>query len=415
LGGEELREKADTDAASLPIIFFGDRWDRRKRRRQQFAVRLAAGPYVRGVLYVESPLPLTSLVKARLGLAGQDAAERWSRVRRLGSRFRPDDSGVLVCTPRTLFRLTGIGWIDRLQRRRVARQVIEGSQELWSANPRNPDALAIITHPWWPASFYRSLGLDINCYDCTDDFSTFYDVPKPVRAMLRAHDEELTRSAHVVTCVSESLLEDKRMLNPNSHLLPNGVDLDLFTNPSPPMNLRQTCDIPSDVRLLGYVGGVNQRVDTRLFRALVVSRPEWHIAIAGTNKDFSVCGVPHIHLLGQLPLEQIPAFLSEVDVCLIPHKVDDLTRSMDPQKIYDYLASGKPIVSTPVAGTERFRELIEIGRTPDEFVAAVARALGDGERSRWACLAAAAANGWQTRVERLCELVAESRCARRAA
>jgi len=74
---------------------------------------------------------------------------------------------------------------------------------------------------------------------------------------------------------------------------------------------------------------------------------------------------------------------------------------MDPQKIYDYLASGKPIVTTPVAGAERFADLVEIASTPMQFICAVDRALAEGDLDREARLQAASANSWDERVERL--------------
>lgn len=393
-----------TVSNQAPVLFFGDQWDRRKRRRQQFATRLASRNETQGVLYVESPLPLTSFVKARMGKADPDAVERWERIAREGALFSPLPR-VHVSTPRTLLRLMAQPQIDCLQSSIVRQWVVRSCQRVWSYAPRDVAPMVIVTHPWWPLSFYKSLGLEIDCYDCTDDFSTFPGLPERVRRMLRYHDEEIARSARVVTCVSQSLTEQKLKLNPNTHMVANGVDLDLFASPRQPIGLRAKYDIPEDAKILGYVGGVNRRVDTDLIRTVLMERPHYHLVIAGTNTESNLQDIPRVQLLGQLPLEQVAAFLRDVDVCLIPHKVDDLTRSMDPQKIYDYLATGKPIVSTPVAGTERICDIIHVASTPAEFIAAIDDALNDDPSMRVARLSAAAGYSWENRVESLCSLV----------
>jgi glycosyltransferase involved in cell wall biosynthesis len=118
--------------------------------------------------------------------------------------------------------------------------------------------------------------------------------------------------------------------------------------------------------------------------------------------------LPNVHFLGPRPYAALPAILEQFDVCLIPHTQDQLTLSMDPIKLYDYLACGKPIVSTAVSGVERFSDVLHVTGSPSDFIEEVGVALGERdpllrERRR----EYARQNAWPARAAELWALVQE--------
>jgi glycosyltransferase involved in cell wall biosynthesis len=130
---------------------------------------------------------------------------------------------------------------------------------------------------------------------------------------------------------------------------------------------------------LGYVGTISQRTDIGLLEYVARARPEWELHIAGRQEvplnDSGLLNLPNVRYLDTIPYQEVPSFLKSLDVCLIPHKNTDYCKSMSPLKLFQYLASGKPIVSTNIEGLERLKEHILIGQTYGDFVTCIEHAL----------------------------------------
>lgn len=135
------------------------------------------------------------------------------------------------------------------------------------------------------------------------------------------------------------------------------------------------------------------------------------------DKDAALRGLPNVHWLGRLPVAQLPAAISQMDVCLLPYERNAWTANIDSLKLYEYLACGRPVVSADVPAAHLFgdppvtpdEQLVRIGRTPEEFIAQIAAALTEHDPAAVAHRkAVAAANTWEHRVAKIEGLLADA-------
>lgn len=130
---------------------------------------------------------------------------------------------------------------------------------------------------------------------------------------------------------------------------------------------------------LGYVGTMSERTDFELLEHLARSRPDWRLLIAGKCEyplsDLPWLNLPNVEYLGVLPYPELPAFMRSLDVCLIPHRNTEYSQSMSPLKLFQYLASGRPIVTSEVAGLDKAKEHVRLAASHADFMAEVERSL----------------------------------------
>lgn len=166
---------------------------------------------------------------------------------------------------------------------------------------------------------------------------------------------------------------------------------------------------------LGYVGYIMERTDLDLIRYIAESHPEWKVILVGPQypdgllDNSGLLALPNLDYLGPIPQEQVPRFLATLDVCLMPHRDTAYSRSMGPLKLYQYLASGKPIVTTNVAGLDLVKDLIHIADTFPDFVRAIELALATDDLDKSTKrIEAAMQHTWPIRVRAMFDTVAES-------
>lgn len=388
----------DRECKEPYVIYFVDRWERQKQRRRQLAMHLSRMVNISGLLFVETTRPPWSRIGRNFG-KNDSAAGIPSNYPIL-----PDDR-MTFCSPRPLFPVYGTGIFGALARESVSRAMINTCRGAWGKHLKDLNVVTIVTHPWWPLSFYKSLGLTVDCYDCIDKVSQPTDLPPDVAGMLRVNDDDLTSAAQIVTCSSLELLSRKRLLNSNSHLLSDGVDIDLFSDPGVALNIRRKLRIPTESKLIGYHGGVSGRLDLNILMKIAETRPQWQIVIAGKIKNDSLDGVPGIHLIGDITPDQVSSFLGEMDLCIVPHKVMHLERRTVPPVIMDGLASGKPVVTTPVIPSGELYGLVEVAWSAEDFVRAIDRALMDTPKRETQRLRYASANSWQRKAKTMWGLI----------
>jgi len=248
-------------------------------------------------------------------------------------------------------------------------------------------------------------------YDVTDDWISLTQ-SHSLRELTRAQDAALCRSADAVIVCSGRLLEMKRQLSGNVHLIPNGVDAEHYRlvldghGPLPPEAGRWKRPV------FGYTGTVHpDRVDLELVAGVAARMPQASLVLLGPQylspSDLSrLRALPNVFLPGPVPYSRLPDFMRAFDVCITPHLTTDFTESLNPIKLWEYLAAGKPIVSTDVAGFRDYPALVRIARTPDEFVAALSDALEEGVALADARRNEARRHAWDERVDRIERLVA---------
>jgi glycosyltransferase involved in cell wall biosynthesis len=253
----------------------------------------------------------------------------------------------------------------------------------------------------------RAVDPVLSIYHCVDDFSA---IPHwwNQGGVLMTRETESCREADVVICTGRRLVESRRRYNSNIHFVPEGADVTAFlASASPEVPLPEAMrDLPGHV--VGYVGVIDFRLDVPLMTFLAKARPEWTFVFVGPVKgDVDDLGQlraqPNVRFFGPQERADVPAFVKGMDVCLIPYVLNDYTHHIFPLKLYEYMAAGKPIVSTdmdemrPYAGDE-----MAVARDSGEFLAAIDAAIaGDSPERAQARREAARHHSWDDRVEQV--------------
>ncbi len=253
-------------------------------------------------------------------------------------------------------------------------------------------------------------------YHVVDEYSAYPGLSPQQAQRQRDLDCQLTTRADLVFCTAQSLVDARLPLNPHTHYMPNAVDYDAFQSAlaQSPSHL---VPLSPCHPVLGVVGGINAKVDLALLADVAAQRPDWRIELVGplsygldADELARLRALPNVHFAGAVPPEQVPAVMAGCDVGLIPYKLNEQTRHVNPLKVYEYLAAGKPVVGTPLPELAQFQPLVRVAGDVDGFVGAVEAALAEGDdpQAVAARLAAAAANTWDVRVERMVGLIGEA-------
>ena len=317
------------------LVFFSlEAWDGVWRRNQYFVDGLLrADPELR-VVFVEPPRDvLHDLVSRRRPQQGR--GERPGDARYRGRL-------TLIEPTKWLPRLAGPA-SDGLLRASVARALDRAGEGaiIWV---NDPDWAGVVARRSLPA-----------LYDMTDDWLASGQSAR-VLDRIRANEKILfDRCAAIVVC-SEGLRSSRLAARPDLVLIPNAVDVDRYRVPTP-----RPDDLPNGPVAL-YVGTLHEdRVDVGLLIATgdALNRVGGSVVLVGPSALTSASrqrleDADGVVLLGERPYEQVPAYLQHAEVLIVPHSVNEFTESLDPIKLYEYLAVGRPVVSTPVAG---FRQI----------------------------------------------------------
>ncbi|MEA3001944.1 MAG: UDP-galactopyranose mutase, partial [Sphingomonadales bacterium] len=199
--------------------------------------------------------------------------------------------------------------------------------------------------------FSRGVPSACTIYDCMDELANFRFAPPQLLALER----ELLAAADVVFTGGYSLYEAKKNLHPNIHPFPSSVDRNHFAQ------ARAMDAVPDDQGSLprprfGFYGVVDERMDLELLGALADAHPEWSIVIVGPVVKVDPADLPqraNVHYLGGKSYDELPVYLGGWDVALMPFAINDSTKFISPTKTPEYLAGGRPVVSTPITDVIR--------------------------------------------------------------
>ncbi len=247
-------------------------------------------------------------------------------------------------------------------------------------------------------------------YDITDDWTTLTQSPALTR-LTSDQDTALCRRADAVIVCSERLLEMKRGLADPLHLVPNGVDADHYRRvldgsgplPAPAEGWRRP--------VLGYTGSIHpDRVDVPLVESLARRFSQGTVALIGPDmlpaEDRRLLqSCPNVILTGPVPYTRVPDFMRAFDVCITPHRVTAFTESLNPIKLWEYLAAGKPIVATDVAGFRDYPQFVRIASGADDFARAVEDALQEAPAAGEARRAEARRHSWDARLDQVLQVL----------
>lgn len=350
-------------------------WNFLWQGHQEIALRLAAAG--NRVLYVEN----TGVRAPSLRDAGRVASrlKRWARALSTDG-VRQVAPNIYVCSPvilppfgarrrRVINRKIFLPMVKRAARRLGMRDFL-----FWTYLPTDTtlDLIEMLRDPRSVVAYY-----------CVADFS---QLTPHVEELMRSEQETVSRSDVVFTNCSE-LAESFSRWNPNVHVFPFGVNLDAF----PPEDVvaadralaagnghkagqgisreaggaresvpESLANLPRPI--IGYVGGMHRHVDFGLIAEMARARPDWSWVCVGALQAEvgELAALPNVHLLGQQPHGELVRYMRQFDVCTVPYVNSVYTRTVVPTKINEYLAAGKPVVSTDLPTVCEFNREHEI-------------------------------------------------------
>ena len=389
------------------ICFGGDRWGDVKRPSQLMLQLSKRVP----VVYIEPYLSVTSLLKNWRTAFSAPARPRLRRA--LGRGVDEAAPGIhvvssMILTPpnrlSALLPARALAAVSEGQYRRASRRAFRAARRLGITSPA-----VWVSYPL-PLTVAPDGKRHLTVYDCMDRWSEFPDALTDVKygALVASAEQRLLDRADVVFCSAAGLFEAKRSsARGRTVLVRNGADIEHFSpkQRTPPPEL-------AALRrpVVGYVGALADWVDFELLRSVILSRPDWSFVFIGPlfgSKSAGdaralelISGLPNVHLLGTRPYADVPAYVESFDVATIPFKVNGLTDDTDPIKVYEYLAAGVPVVSTPLPEVLRLPD-VRIAAHSADFVRACEEAIGERRNPELvaARTAAAAANSWAARAE----------------
>jgi glycosyltransferase involved in cell wall biosynthesis len=258
----------------------------------------------------------------------------------------------------------------------------------------------------WAFGQYPSRGV---VYDCMDELSQFRFAPPE----LIANEQRLLDDADIVFTGGYELFEKKRRQHDNAHCFGCGVEYEHFAQ-------AQDLDgpIPDDIKnikkpIIGWFGVIDERVDYDLIKQAAEMRPDYSFVLVGPVVKVDPASLPmapNIHWLGGRDYKVLPDYCRAFDICMMCFAINEATEFINPTKALEYLATGKPVISTPVKDVvKQYSDLVEIVSTPTEFVDAIDRLIKHPNRDRiQRGIEKASASSWESTVAQMRDLIEQS-------
>jgi glycosyltransferase involved in cell wall biosynthesis len=364
------------------ICFAGDAWDGNPHSRHHLARRLCRDF---DFLFVEG-VPMRA--------PAADAHELRRIVRKLGSArrsLRTVGPGLHVLKPLPIppaGRLGRAAQMRELRRsiERACRRVnLDGPRISWFSLPN-------------AAPLRGRLGEGGSLLYYQDRYDAFSHVDS---ARLRENLVSLARGCDVSIATARHLADDLTQLGADPVLIPHGVDLERFAQPAPAPPDLAGLERP----LIGCVGLIDDYVSIAALRAVANSLERGTVVLVGAaNVDLAPLRHPRIALLGHRPYDKIPGYVQAFDACLVPFEVNRLTAGVNPIKLREYLAAGRPVVSSDLPEVRPYADVVELVAGPEGFPEAVKRAVSTagGETHRQERVAG---ESWDRVAERVARLL----------
>lgn len=332
------------------VCFSHLRWDFVYQRPQHLLSRCAR---TRRVFFIEEPVFAHSSMRLEV---------------------RETDSGVYVVVPHLPDGLRSEIAITAVMKEMTYRLFLEQAIDEYVFWYYTPMALRFTSH-FSPIA---------TVYDCMDELSAF----KGAHSSLPELEKELFRRADLVFTGGQSLYEAKRNQHRAVYAFPSSIDAAHFgkartTKADPP----DQADIPHP--RLGFFGVIDERFDRELLDQIAAKRPDWNFVMIGPVVKIDPETLPkhkNIHYLGAKKYEELPAYLAGWDIALLLFARNESTQFISPTKTPEYLAAGKPVVSTSIRDVVRpygELKLVEIADTPDEFIDAAEKLLTQLDQKEW--------------------------------
>ncbi len=403
-GGEILRAGmiSGRDIVFISGIEWGSLW----QSSQELASRLSKAG--NRVLYVEN----LGIRSPKWGDKGRVASRAKSWARSLASRgVRRVGEDLYVCTP-IVMPPFGDGRRRYFNRRLLLPLIVWAARSvgmrdiiLWTFLPTDTvlDLIGLFAARFTPTVIYH----------CTADFSLL--TPEP--SALKESERTLLELSDLVFVTCPQLAKHCAAAGGKVHIFPNGVSFDLFNQRN--VGGAQVPLLSSLPRpIIGYVGGMHRFVDFRLLTEMARERRDWSWVFVGPLQAAvgELSRLPNVHLLGSRPHGELVSYIRDFDVCLVPYVESHATTTVVPSKVNEYLAAGRPVVSTRLSAVcdlnERHDVLTTVRPEAGPFLAAIEESLRPPSDPEVAArrVRVAELNDWQVHLDAMSELIeAESR------
>lgn len=254
-------------------------------------------------------------------------------------------------------------------------------------------------------------------YQVVDDYSSYPGVTEKARARLDHQERAIARHANLVIATSEPLVELKRHLGPRILHVRNGVDTYTLEEGKKADGPTPACLAGARRPVYGYIGGITEKLDFDLLEkvAVRVHADGGSLVLVGpvsvapgepSRRVERLRGLPGVIFTGKKPAEEIPDYVRAFDVGLIPYKMGDQARSIDPLKLYEYLAFGKPVVAVDIPSMQSFGKVVRIAKDPDDFSRLMREAALDKDDMRAAeRRALASEQSWEKRAAQISDAI----------
>ena len=264
--------------------------------------------------------------------------------------------------------------------------------------------VSMVQHPFW-CDVASALPDSQLVYDCMDHHEGFGNVG----ATLVQLEKELFRKSDLTVTTSAWLDRSVAGLTQNRALIRNAAEYGFFSR-TPESVYRD----PKGRRIIGYFGAIAEWFDLDLVEAVAKRHPECSVLLIGAdsvNAKSRLGKLPNVTFIGEVLYSKLPHYLYSFDVCLLPFKVVPLTMATNPVKAYEYLSSGKPVVSVDLPEMTQFEGLLYVAADQAQYLAAVEQVLAQPEPKGLIQLRKDFAQGqtWKHRAEALIQHV-ESKC-----
>ncbi len=250
-----------------------------------------------------------------------------------------------------------------MERRRLLQELLETPFGKAYQNP-----ILWINDPMAVTAYAGQLGESMIVYDCMDELTQFAGAPDG----LLEREEQLVAAADVIFCGGQKMRRKRLPSNPNTHFYGTGVDCKHFGT-----SMDDGTEVHPDIarlpgKVLGYFGVIDERIDYELLARLADEDPNWSIAMVGPFAKVNPAELPqrpNLHWLGAKPYDELPALTKGMDVCMMPFALNAATEYINPTKALEYMAAGKPVVSTALDEVKsNFAVATLIAENHDEFI-----------------------------------------------
>ena len=387
------------------ILIADEPWEHFTWRRRHYIARAIAKN--NRVLFIEPPLAVFYPIKHK--------HIKWAHVMNIG-RLKCRGRNLYSYTPFKLFPAS-ILIMNRIDLDEINKKFIFASLRKVAKKLKFTNPVLVVNYSGFQYDYYGLFGESITVADWYDKFTapTWDNVPTEYTNCIKKKQDVILKNADIVFAVSRILCDDLKHFHKCVHYIPNGVDTEDFDK----LNYHVIPEKIKDIKKprIGFLGMLHYIVDFELLNFIAHSRPDWSIVLIGKlnikvesdKKLFKdLLENKNVCYLGIIEKAGIPAYLDALDVCIAPMKKIEMNKYADPLKLWEYLASGRPIVAVDQGAEYECDGYIKKADTKEGFVLAIEEAMREADSSLIAERKEfARANSWSSRADEMVRIISE--------